>query len=104
MTTTVAGDTTRSKTIMGMQEHEVPMDYLRRVLSKLNGENEFVLDQLPSVHSIFEYHELLESYNADGLVDIGAAIESGDEDSTRYDNFCLKYDLRWRRHYPMAEV
>ncbi len=88
---------------MPMQEHEVPIDYLRRVVRDLNGENEFVLEQLPSIHSIIEYHELLESYGAETLTDIGASIEQGDEDSFRYDEFCLKYDLRWRKHYRITE-
>lgn len=84
---------------MPQRKEELAIDYLNRVIDTLQHENLFVLDVLPSPGAIFDYVDLLDTYDATCLTDIGAAIELGSHQAGAYNEFLAKYDLRWRRHY-----
>lgn len=78
---------------------ELAIDYLNRVIDTLREENLFVLDVLPTTEAIFDYVDLLDTYDATCLTDIGAAIELGSHQAGAYNEFLAKHDLRWRKHY-----
>lgn len=80
---------------------ETGADYLRRVVETINRENEFVLDQLVTPESVLDYVDVLDTYSASNLTDIGIAIETGSHDAGLYNEFLAKHDLRWRKYFPV---
>lgn len=88
---------------MVQQAHETAVDFLRRVVNTISSENEFVLDTLPTASSVFDYVKLLDDYKSSDLIDIGAAIQHG-EDPAGYHKFLDTHNLQWRRHFsPIAK-
>ena len=80
---------------------ETGVDYLRRVVETIQQENEFVLDQLVTPEAVFDFVDLLDTYSASNLADIGIAIETGSHDAGLYNEFLAKHDLRWRKYFPV---
>lgn len=82
---------------LSQNEDESAIDYLRRVVSNLDYENESTLQQMPSVEAILDYYDLFYIYDTDLLVGILECIE--EEDSAEYrkpmKDFIRKHKLPW---------
>lgn len=73
---------------------EYAIEYLRRVVSNLNFEQETELQDLPTIQACVEYFELWDKYDTDLLQGVIENIEAG-EDAVFYNNFVNKWELPW---------
>jgi hypothetical protein len=73
---------------------ETAAEYLRRIASNLNYENESLLDVLPTVQAVIEYFELWSVYDTDFMQGILESIEEG-ADPVPLENFVKKWNLSW---------
>jgi hypothetical protein len=80
---------------MKKRNDESAMEFLRRVISWLDCEQESLLTSLPSVEAILDYAALWTTYNTDLMSGIIECIEDGDDPKPLKD-FILKYKLNWQ--------
>ena len=75
-------------------EDETAIDYMRRINSALNYEEDSLLYDLPSVEALIEYFELWSVYDTDLMSGILEGIENG-ESPKPLNDFIKKYKLDW---------
>lgn len=79
---------------LSQNEDESAIDYLRRVVSNLDYENESILQQMPSVEAILDYYDLFYIYDTDLMTGILECVEEGEEKKP-LDDFIKKHNLPW---------
>lgn len=79
---------------VGQKDGELPIEYLRRVVSNCNYEAESLLQGLPSVEAILDYFELWHVYGTDFMQGIEECIQEGDNPAPLL-AFIKKYKLDW---------
>lgn len=82
---------------MRRREDESPAEFLRRVVSWIDHEDEGVLDALPSVEALFDYVGLWTDYDTDFLQSIFEVIEEGLDSPDNYHAFLDKWNIPWKR-------
>lgn len=75
---------------------ETAYEYAQRVMSHLDFEWGDILDDLPSVESIFDYIKMLDSYDVEFLQSVFECIGEG-ENPLYYNEFVKKYNLPWKK-------
>lgn len=73
---------------------ETAIEYLRRVVSNLNFEQETELQDLPTPQACSEFFELFDKYGTDLLQGVIESIEDG-KDAVFYNNFVSTWQLPW---------
>ena len=58
---------------------ETAMEYLRRIVGWVNYEEEWMLDQLPSVDAVVEFFEVWQAYGTDFWAGVLECIAEGDD-------------------------
>jgi hypothetical protein len=74
--------------------NETAAEYIRRIMSWLDRENELLLDDLPSIDALVEFFELWSKYDTDFWDGICECIAEGD-DPAQARAFLRKYKLNW---------
>jgi len=80
---------------MKQREDETSIDFLRRVTSNLNCEQESLLTDLPTVQAVLDYAALWDVYGTDLMVGIEEAILDWGADPKPLKDFIAKYNLDW---------
>lgn len=73
---------------------ESAIDYLRRMISWINYEQETVLLTLPSVEAVLDYFDLWQTYDTEFLTGIYEAVAAG-QSPEPYNAFVRKHALSW---------
>ena len=77
------------------KNQETASEYMMRVVDNLQYEICSYYETLPTVESVFEFHELQSVYGTDLMEGIIEEIELGGADPTPLQEFIKKYDLPW---------
>ena len=77
-----------------MKQDETPIEFLRRAISNLDNEQDWLLQDLPSAQAVVDYFKLWDIYGTDLMVGIEEAIEEG-ADPNPLQDFVKKYELDW---------
>lgn len=91
----VNSDDIREIDTFGMSSSSLFDEIFNKLSILLQKENNFLLDDLPTEESVFEFLKMLDYYNADTEYEVTNNIVECNADPKVYNEFVKKYNLDW---------